>query len=61
MSDAEKDRSMQMQKEMLAAHYERLEGARDAGERERMGVGVGSAEACVGLREREARGRDDDA
>jgi benzoyl-CoA reductase subunit B len=32
MSDAEKDRSMQMQKEMLAEHYQRLEGAREAGE-----------------------------
>jgi len=32
MSDAEKDRSMQMQKQMLAEHYERLEGAREAGE-----------------------------
>ncbi|HEY6049601.1 MAG TPA: 2-hydroxyacyl-CoA dehydratase family protein, partial [Thermoanaerobaculia bacterium] len=32
MSEAEKDRSMQMQKQMLAEHYERLEGAREAGE-----------------------------
>jgi benzoyl-CoA reductase subunit B len=32
MSDAEKDRSMQMQKQMLAEHYQRLEGAREAGE-----------------------------
>jgi benzoyl-CoA reductase subunit B len=32
VSEAEKDRSMLMQKEMLADHYRRLENARDAGE-----------------------------
>ncbi len=32
MAEAPKDRSMEMQKEMLAGHYRRLEAARDAGE-----------------------------
>ena len=32
MSETGKDRSMELQKEMLAAHYRRLEGAREAGE-----------------------------